>query len=150
MTFRNSGNPELNGHEQRQRENDPQAPYHSSIEKGFRRNLINMTSMEKANDVSIALATWAHSPHFKDYAATGVYQSGFRENNDVVKEVAARYGAYLFDFAALMPQDRKYWSDGRHVNEAGALLKAELFADFIRASGALDKTGTDMPADEGR
>ena len=67
-----------------------------------------------------------------------------------VKEVANSYGTYLFDFAAVMPQDRKYWSDGRHVNEAGALLKAELFADFIRASGAFDKTGTDKSADAGR
>ena len=114
----------------------------------FRRNLTNMASLAKVNNVSIAFATWAHSPHFNDYAATGVYQSGFRENNEVVKEVAARYDTYLFDFAAVMPQDGKYWSDGRHVNEAGALLKAELFADFIRASGVLDKTGTLEPADE--
>ena len=114
----------------------------------FRRNLINMASIAKANNVSIAFATWAHSPHFSDYAATGAYQSGFRENNAVVREVANRYGAYLYDFAAVMPQDRKYWSDGRHVNESGALLKAELFADFIRDSGVLDKTAKDKPEDE--
>ena len=114
----------------------------------FRRNLVNMASLAKANNVSIAFATWAHSPHFSDYAATGAYQSGFRENNAVVREVANRYGAYLYDFAAVMPQDRKYWSDGRHVNESGALLKAELFADFIRDSGVLDKTAKDKPEDE--
>jgi lysophospholipase L1-like esterase len=114
----------------------------------FRRNLINMTSIARANDVSIAFATWSHSPHFNDYASTDAYQAGFRENNEVVKAVAARYGAYLFDFAAVMPQDKEYWSDGRHVNEVGALLKAKLFADFILGSGVLDKTDTDAPADE--
>jgi hypothetical protein len=30
-----------------------------------------------------------------------------------------------------MPQDKRYWADGRHVNEAGALVKATLFAEFI-------------------
>ena len=112
----------------------------------FRRNLINMTSIARTNDVSVAFATWAHSPYFNDYASTDAYQAGFRENNAVVTDVATRYGAYLFDFAALMPQDREYWSDGRHVNEAGALLKAKLFADFILDSGVLDKTDTDGPA----
>jgi hypothetical protein len=30
-----------------------------------------------------------------------------------------------------MPQDAQYWADGRHSNEAGALVKAALFAEFI-------------------
>ena len=37
----------------------------------------------------------------------------------------------LFDFAAVMPKDIRYWGDGRHVNEEGALLKAQLFGEFI-------------------
>lgn len=43
-----------------------------------------MASIAKANDVDIAFATWAHSPHFSGYASTRVYQSGFRENNEVI------------------------------------------------------------------
>lgn len=103
----------------------------------FRRNLINMLSIARTNDVSIAFATWAHSPYLNDYASTDVYQLGFKENNEVVKKVAGRYGAHLFDFASVMPKDEKYWADGRHVNEEGALLKANLFADFIHGSGVL-------------
>lgn len=64
------------------------------------------------------------------------------------KEVANRYGTYLFDFSAVMPQDKKYWSDGRHVNEAVALLKARLFADFIRDSGVLDKPDKNNPSQD--
>ena len=57
----------------------------------------------------------------------GYYQQGFKENNDVVKEVATVQHIPLFDFAEVMPQDAKYWADGRHVNEAGALVKGQAF-----------------------
>ena len=103
----------------------------------FRRNLNSMVSVARENEVSLALATWAHSPYFGDFASTDPYQLGFKEHNEVVKEVADESGAYLFEFASLMPTDRKYWADGRHVNEEGAVLKAQLFAKFIQGSGVI-------------
>jgi hypothetical protein len=56
-----------------------------------------------------------------------------------VKEVAQKNHIPLFDFAAVMPQDAKYWADGRHVNEFGALEKAILFAEFIDSQGLIQK-----------
>ena len=50
---------------------------------------------------------------------------------------AVRPGFSLFDFAAVMPDDATCWSDGRHVNAAGALLKPQLFAEFLRDRGML-------------
>ncbi len=104
----------------------------------FRRNLENMSAIAKEHDVTILLTTWAYSPYLKDYAAQDYYQHGFKENNDVVKEVAADQHIPLFDFAAVMPQDAKYWADGRHVNESGALVKARLFAEYIHDQGWID------------
>ncbi len=104
----------------------------------FRRNLENMSAIAKEHDVTILLTTWAYSPYLKDYAAQDYYQHGFKENNDVVKEVAADQHVPLFDFAAVMPQDAKYWADGRHVNESGALVKARLFAEYIHDQGWID------------
>lgn len=106
----------------------------------FRRNLINMIAVAKANGVRVLLSTWAHSPQFSDYASTAHYERGFQENNSVVREVARECGAMLFDFAAEMPQEKRYWADGRHVNEAGARVKARLFADFIHRSGVFPST----------
>jgi hypothetical protein len=103
----------------------------------FRRNLENMIAVAKAHSVEIMFSTWAYSPYRNDYAAEEYYQQGFRENNDVVKEVAADQQIPLFDFAELMPQDAEYWADGRHVNEAGALVKARLFAKYIHDQGLL-------------
>jgi lysophospholipase L1-like esterase len=109
----------------------------------FRRNLINMVAIARAHGVKVILSTWAYSPNFGDYASTSHYRRGFEENNVVVEDVAREYGVTLFDFARKMPSDKIYWADGRHVNEEGARVKAELFADFIHRSGFL------MPAQPG-
>jgi lysophospholipase L1-like esterase len=105
----------------------------------FRRNLENMIAIANEHDVQILFSTWAHSPNLKDYAAEDYYQQGFRENNEVVKEVAMSHGIPLFDFAAVMPQEAIYWADGRHVNEQGALVKARLFAEFIHTQRLIGK-----------
>jgi lysophospholipase L1-like esterase len=104
----------------------------------FRRNLVNMSAIAKEHNVTILLSTWAHSPYLNDYASQDYYQLAFAENNDVVKEVAAEQQIPLFDFAEVMPQDATYWADGRHVNEAGAVVKAKLFAEFIDAEGLIE------------
>lgn len=104
----------------------------------FQRNLENMIAVANEHDVKIMLATWAYSPELNDYAAKGYYQQGFEENNRVVMEVANSHDVPLFDFAGVMPQDSRYWADGRHSNEAGALLKATLFAEFIHTQGLIE------------
>ena len=101
------------------------------------RNLRNMAAVAQAHDVDVLLATWAHSPAFDDYAASNHYQLGFQQNNAVVRQVARELGVALIDFAAQMPSEQQYWSDGRHVNEEGALIKAQLFARFLASSGLL-------------
>ena len=101
----------------------------------FQRNLENMFAIAKENGIEILFSTWAYSPYLNDYASKDYYQQGFQENNDIVKKVANGHHVPLFDFAAVMPQDARYWADGRHVNEAGALEKATLFAEFIHTTG---------------
>jgi lysophospholipase L1-like esterase len=105
----------------------------------FRRNLENMIAIGKEHGVEVLFSTWAYSPYLNDYASKDYYQKSFGENNEVVKEVANRHDIPLFDFAEVMPQDAKFWADGRHVNEAGALEKAGLFAEFIDAQGLIEQ-----------
>jgi lysophospholipase L1-like esterase len=104
-----------------------------------RRNYEDMIAVAREHGVQIMLSTWAYSPYLRDYVSQAYYQQGLKENDDVLKEVAATDHIPLFDFAAVMPQDPQYWADGRHSNEAGALLKAKLFADFIHAHGLIEK-----------
>jgi len=103
----------------------------------FLRNLRNMIAVAKANTVEIIFATWAHSPYFEDFASLPFQQKAIKENNDVVREIATQNNIPLFDFGEQMSKDKKYWFDGRHVNEQGSLLKAELFAEFIHDSGLI-------------
>ena len=37
----------------------------------------------------------------------------------------------IFDFSSVMPQDKRYWADGRHVNEDDALVKARLLLNLF-------------------
>ena len=106
--------------------------------KFLRRNFVSMVGIAKVHAVQVVLATWAYSPHFDDYAATATYRLGYQQTNEIVKEVAELYETPLLDFAALMSQDKRYWADGRHVNERGALMKAMLYANFIDSAGFID------------
>ncbi len=103
----------------------------------FAQNLRSMVALAREHGFNILLASWAHSPYFDDYAATPLYQQGFRENNATVALVSQETGALFYDFAAEMPQQPEYWADGRHVNTAGAQVKAELFARYIVGTGLI-------------
>jgi lysophospholipase L1-like esterase len=97
----------------------------------FERNLRSMIALAREYDTSVLLSTWAHSNEFPDYAATPHYEFGFAQNNEVVLNLSKSTGAPVYDYAAAMPMDAKYWADGRHVNELGAALKGQLFADYL-------------------
>lgn len=104
----------------------------------YRRNVGNLLAIARSHGIPVLLVTWAYSPHFRDYTATEVYRRGFAEHNAILKELSGEWEVPLYDFAAEMPGDTAYWAEGRHVNEAGALRKAELFAGFLVRSGVLE------------
>ena len=74
-------------------------------------------------------ASWAGCPSKEQTAA--YHQPAVLEHNALSAEVAAEQGVPYYDFAAEMPEDPEYWADGRHNNERGARLKAELFAAYL-------------------
>ncbi len=100
-----------------------------------------MVAVARAHGVRALLATWAYTPEFNDYVVLPHYIRGYREGNDVVRKVAQSMGTYYFDFASLMPDDKKFWVDGMHVNEDGALMKAQLFAKYIHEAGLIPPRG---------
>lgn len=90
-------------------------------------NLSQMALLVHDAGVKIMFSTWAYSENFDD----PILKAGVLENNDVVRRVGKRLDIPIFDFANQMPMDREYWYDAFHVNERGAMRKAELFAIFI-------------------
>lgn len=105
----------------------------------FRRNLLNMTAIAKIHGAPTVLMTFAWSPHFPDRprVSSQEYQEAYREQNAIVLELCRTHDAHCFDLANEMPSDRELWTDGRHVNERGAELKATLVARHLESSGLL-------------
>ena len=116
---------------------DPYATLRQNRPIFFERNLRNMIAIAHENGVAVLLATWAYSPDFGDYASKTYYQQAFQEQNEIIRKLSKTHHVPVFDFAAVMPQAQEYWADGRHVNEKGARLKAELFAQFLDQVGLL-------------
>jgi lysophospholipase L1-like esterase len=114
----------------------------------FARNLESLVAVAKAHDVKVVLASFAYSPDFPEEPRVTApeYRRAIAAHNDVLRAVAERSGAAFFDFAAVFPTDRRYFTDGRHNNEEGAALKAKHFADFLVASGLLSGRRRDIVA----
>lgn len=100
----------------------------------FERNLKNIVAIAKEHNINILLSTWAYSNQFDKsdyYVTTPYYELGFKENNEVVKNVGESHNVLVYNFVSEMPMDKIYWLDGVHVNEEGVKLKGKLFADYI-------------------
>ena len=96
-------------------------------------NLRDMVAVTRAHGASIMFSSWTHRGRGAGKAPDPAYLRGLEENNETIRRVAEEEGVPFYDHASEMPQDDAYWADERHVNEKGALRKAELFAAFIEA-----------------
>ncbi len=105
----------------------------------FRRNLENMIAIARQQKIGFVLTTWASCPLAGDYITLPQYARGAVEHNTVLKAVAAEQTVSLLDLAVEMPQDPRYWFDGRHVNAVGAQKKAELVAQFLIKQNLIPK-----------
>ncbi|HET9061853.1 MAG TPA: SGNH/GDSL hydrolase family protein [Candidatus Binatia bacterium] len=130
------------------REVSPDAMLARNDPRYFARNLESLVAVAKAHGVDVVLASFAYSPEFPEEPRVTApeYRRAIAAHNDVLRAVAERTGAAFFDFAAVFPTDRRYFTDGRHNNEEGAALKAKLFADFLVASGLLSGRRRDIVA----
>ncbi len=97
----------------------------------FERNMRNIIAIANEHNISVMLVSWSHSDEFDDYSSTPHYKSAYKAHNKLIKRIAKEKRVYFYDFVNDMPSNKKYWSDGRHVNERGSKLKAYLFAKYI-------------------
>jgi lysophospholipase L1-like esterase len=107
----------------------------------FRRNIENNIELARYRNTKTVLATFAYSPFFPDIptASSEEFIAAHSEMNEVLKDIARETGANLFDFAKVFPTDKRYYTDGIHVNAEGSALKAKLFADYLIESGLVKK-----------
>ncbi len=99
----------------------------------FAANLGLIAAVARHGGARVLFTSWARCPEKdREHAFHG---AAVDEHNAVLARVAGEQGVAFFDFAARMPVDPALWADGRHTNAAGSRVKAELFAEFLRAEG---------------
>ena len=105
----------------------------------FASNIRSIVAIAESRGIEVVLSSFAWSPLFTEQpkVASDEYNSAYRENNRLLQAMATETGQQFFDFAAKFPTEKRWYSDGRHVNESGAQLKAELFGDFLINAGLL-------------
>ena len=99
----------------------------------FASNIRSIVAIAESRGIEVVLSSFAWSPLFTDQpkVASDEYISAYEENNRLLQAMATETDQHFFDFAAKFPTEKRWYSDGRHVNESGAQLKAELFGDFL-------------------
>jgi lysophospholipase L1-like esterase len=99
----------------------------------FERNIQSIVAIAKTHGIEVVLSSFAYSPLFTDQpkVSSSEYIAAYEENNRLLAAVATNTDQHFFDFASKFPTGKRWYTDGRHVNEAGARLKAELFGNFL-------------------
>lgn len=99
----------------------------------YERNLRNLVYVAQQNGVGVVLSTFAWEPGImdKDPEAHRIVVDALEEMNGVVRAVAERTGARLFDFAQVFGSEEGLFFDDVHVTEKGAARKGKLFAEFV-------------------
>jgi lysophospholipase L1-like esterase len=103
----------------------------------FERNLRNLVAVADASGIDVVLMSFATSPKFVEQprVSSEEYIAAYRETNRIVEQIAGDTPARFFDFASVFPDDVRYYTDGRHVTEAGAALKARLVGNYLLQQG---------------
>ncbi len=107
----------------------------------FEANLRSMVGMALANNVTPILMTQAlysnYSVNEYPRAATDVYITASEQHNTIVREVASALDVPLFDFAAAMPLEAAFFTDGSHFTAQGNVDRVDLVAQYLVTSGLL-------------
>ncbi|HML74061.1 MAG TPA: SGNH/GDSL hydrolase family protein [Anaerohalosphaeraceae bacterium] len=96
----------------------------------FERNLRSILAIAKEFNVQVVLSTFAFTRE-TPYKLSDYFYQGLEEHNQVIQNLADRYGLPLNDFKKTMPEDIQYWKDTVHFSESGAYLQAKSFADLL-------------------
>jgi lysophospholipase L1-like esterase len=109
----------------------------------FERNLRNMIAISREHGVGIVLMTFARSGEFPELprASAPEYVRALTEQNAVIMRLCESHQVPCYDFAAAMPHQRELWVDGRHLNERGVRVKADLVADYLIEARLLPPLG---------
>jgi len=94
-------------------------------------NLRAIAQLVASRGAKVMFATMATCTALGDMNSWPCYQRGFKQHNALTLGVGKKLSVPVFDWAAVMPTDKRHFFDGHHMKESGARIKAEQFAGFI-------------------
>lgn len=110
----------------------------------FQRNIMNLLASAQLNGVQPVLATFSVNseslfPSSERSMNHPDFRVGIEQQNAILKDIGARMGVPVFDFASVFPQERELFSDPVHMTKKGSQVKAKFFADFLTANELVPK-----------
>lgn len=107
----------------------------------YERNLRALVEIASARNIGVVLLSFTSSPHFPEEprAWADEFLAAYREQNDVLRRIASDTPAHFFDFAAVMPTDAQYFSDGIHFSRLGNQTFAGLLANYLDEQSLVSK-----------
>ena len=101
----------------------------------FERNVRSLIAIAKAHGVETLLVSNPYSSDFDDPVVNSdEYKFALNQHNDILKRVSQDTTVLFLDLAKLIEFDKKYFFDGRHLNESGASRMAKLIAKKLQTS----------------
>ena len=105
----------------------------------FERNLRSIIAIAKEHNIKVLIPSFAYCTKkilsgmpvgYNSPMTLPHFIHGIAEMNDVIRRVSR--DAMYYDHKKYMPTDRRFWYDGVHNSEAGALYKAKLFYKYLK------------------
>jgi lysophospholipase L1-like esterase len=102
----------------------------------FENNMRNVVAIAQAHHIQVLLSTWAYFPDAGDFGVINFMAAEFRqaaiaEHNAIIRAIGADFDVPVYDLFNRMAYNPEFWSDGQHVNELGAQVQAQHYADFL-------------------
>jgi len=96
------------------------------------RNLNEIVKLAARRGPKVMFATMATCMAIGDFCSWPCYQRAFKQHNAMTLGIGRKLSVPVFDWAAVMPTDKRHFFDGHHMKKSGARIKAEQFAGFIQ------------------
>jgi len=100
----------------------------------FERNLDYLITMALTKKISVLLPTFAFdkdASHWNRIMPPELWERGIKENNQVIRKLAALYHLPAIDFYNYALTDKRMFEDSIHMNSGGNKRKAEFFSKSI-------------------
>lgn len=107
----------------------------------FKRNIESVIVICQLNGIKPVLATFKVNRNIDSsisIPAHPVIAGAIEEHNEIIRTIGSKLEVPVFDFAQVFPSEEDLFLDSIHVTPKGALLKGNMFAEFLQTNNLLD------------